>query len=126
MCYKDRMRAALMLLLMGGLILATTGCARLQRAEEAGAAKAHQLEAERVQKELHEQDQLLQRILHDLKTQQQKLGAMQQREAAGESVPKEERVAAAKELARLRAQLDAERKRHAELEQQAASLGILR
>lgn len=114
------------LLLAGGLALATTGCARLQRAEEAGAAKAHQLEAERVQKELREQDQLLQRILRDLKIEQQKLEALRQREAAGESVPQEERVAVAKELARLREQLDAERKRHAELVQQAESLGIAR
>jgi hypothetical protein len=120
------MRVALTLLLVGGLTLATSGCARIHRAEDAGATKAHQLEAERVQKELHERDQLLQQILRDLKAEEQKLEAMQQRDAAGEVIPKEERVAAAKELARLREQLDAERKRHAELEREAASLGIRR
>jgi hypothetical protein len=68
----------------------------------------------------------LQGILHDSKGEQQKLEALQQREAGGETVPQEERDAVAKELARLREQLDAERKRHAELVQQAQSLGIAR
>jgi hypothetical protein len=101
-----------------------SGCARFQRAEDAGAAKAHQLEEERVQKELREQDRVLAQILGQLKAEQQTLEAMQAREAAGETVPEEERVDAAKKLTRLGEKLADERKRHAELVQEAESLRI--
>lgn len=116
--------ARLTLLLVALLALPTGACARFQSAENAGAAKAHQLDEERVEKQLREQDRALEQILQKLRTEEQKLQAMRAREAAGETVPDAERAATVKELVRLSDQLTAERKRHAELLQEAESLGI--
>jgi len=112
------------LLVLALLVAMATGCARMERAEDAGHEKAVQLEEERVLSDLQRQEAELRQILEGLQREEQAIEGMQRREAAGESVPAQEREQATRELRRLTQQLREEKERHAETLRDAEKLGI--
>jgi hypothetical protein len=106
------------------LVATTTGCARVERAQDAGHEKAVRLEEERVLSDLQQQKRELGEILEALRREEQVLEEIQRREAEGESVPRQEREQAANEVRRLSVQLREEKQRHAQTLRKARGLGI--
>jgi septal ring factor EnvC (AmiA/AmiB activator) len=96
------------------LLVFGPACARVQRAELAGQEKAHELEVQRVERDLEKQEEILKGIQQELKSQEQTVQTLLARSRSGNPPTESEIESARKELERLLKRLREGEARHAE------------
>ena len=97
-------------------------CARLEKAQEAGEAKAYELELQRVGEELEDQSKVLERIRAELEQEESSWHELEKRVHTSNPPSPDELKSAQQRLRSLQKQLEQEQAKRAAIEQKARRL----